>query len=55
MPVKKKGRPRKEISEAKLDEQIKAYRAGKIKANEAAEAISISRRTFFRRVKEART
>ena len=47
-----KGRPRKDVEPAAFAVQLQAFREGSITAEQAAAALNISRRSFFRRLKE---
>ncbi len=49
---KKNRRPRIEIDDKAFSVQLEKFRAGEITADKAAAALFISRRTFFRRLKE---
>lgn len=49
---KSKGRPRKDVEPAAFAAQLQAFREGTVTAKQAAAALNISRRSFFRRLKE---
>lgn len=49
---KPKGRPKKDVEPAAFAVQLQAFRDGSITAQRAADALNISRRSFFRKLKE---
>ena len=49
---KTKGRPKKDVEPAAFAVQLQAFREGSITAKQAADALNISRRSFFRKLKE---
>ena len=49
---KTKGRPKKDVEPAAFAEQLQAFREKTVTAEQAAAALNISRRSFFRKLKE---
>lgn len=49
---KPKGRPKKDMEPAAFAVQVQAFRGGSVTAKQAADALNISRRSFFYKIKE---